>query len=221
MKGMVEAGENSSCPGAGSGAEQHAVGVQAYYARNAEQLGERYGSVSFDEVHGGVADLLPLPPARALDVGAGTGRDAHALARRGYEVVAVEPVRELRDVAQELNPHERVRWVQDALPDLGRLEGAFDLVLLSAVWMHLPLAERRPAMRRLAELLAPGGLLAISLRRGEPPADRVMFDVPAQEVAGDGQRAGLELIRVVEEGTDRLGRSEVWWQSVALRKGQQ
>lgn len=76
-------------------------------------------------------------------------------------------------------------------------------------------------MRRLAELLAPGGLLAISLRRGEPPEDRVMFDVPAQEAAGDGERAGLELIRVVEESTDRLRRSEVWWQSVALRKEQQ
>ncbi|MFE7927516.1 class I SAM-dependent methyltransferase [Streptomyces sp. NPDC057456] len=166
-----------------------------------------------------MVDLLPLPGVRAMDVGAGTGRDAAALARRGYEVTAVEPVRELADVARHLNPHQKVRWVQDALPDLGRLTGGFSLVLLSAVWMHLPPAERGPAMRRLAELLTPDGLLVISLRRGKPPTDRVMFDVPAQEVTGDAQRAGLEVIRLVEEGADRLGRAEVWWQTLALGPG--
>jgi len=49
----------------------------------------------------------------------------------------------------------------------------------------------------------------------------VMFDVPAEEVARDGQRAGLRLARLDEEGADRLGRAEVWWQTVALRKGEE
>jgi hypothetical protein len=76
-------------------------------------------------------------------------------------------------------------------------------------------------MKRLAALLAPAGLLVVSLRRGNPPTDRVMFDVPAEEVARDGQRAGLRLARLVEEGADRLGRAEVWWQTVALHKGEE
>ncbi|MFE0646860.1 class I SAM-dependent methyltransferase [Streptomyces sp. NPDC058877] len=195
------------------------AGVQPYYAQRAEWLGQRYGSVTFEEVHGGVLDLLPPSSAKVLDVGAGTGRDAAALARRGYHVVAAEPVRELREVALSLDPCENVRWVEDSLPALSHLEGPFELVLLSAVWMHLAPTERGPAMERLATLLAPSGLLVASLRRGAPPTDRVMFDVPAEEVVRDGQRAALRLVRLVQEGEDRLGRAEVWWQTVVLGKG--
>ncbi|MGV9902273.1 class I SAM-dependent methyltransferase [Streptomyces sp. NPDC003388] len=216
---MVGTGDNTTHPGEPSAVGHFAAGVQPYYVRCAESLGQRYGSVTFEEVHGGVLDLLPPAPAMVLDVGAGTGRDATALARRGYQVVAAEPVRELRKVAQSLNPCENVRWVEDSLPALSRLEESFELALVSAVWMHLPLTERGQAMERLAELLVPAGLVVVSLRRGVPPTDRVMFDVPAEEVVRDGERAALRLVRLVEDGVDRLGRSDVWWQTVVLRKG--
>ncbi|MFJ8030343.1 class I SAM-dependent methyltransferase [Streptomyces sp. NPDC096032] len=216
---MVGTGENLPHFGESSAVGQPAAGVQPYYAQRAEMLGQRYGSVTFEEVHGEVLDLLPPAPAKVLDVGAGTGRDAVALARRGYQVVAAEPVRELREVAQSLNACEDVRWVEDSLPALSHLQGPFELALLSAVWMHLAPAERGRTMERLATLLAPAGLLVVSLRRGVPPTDRVMFDVPAEEVVRDGARAALQLVRLVEEGADRLGRVEVWWQTVVLRKG--
>lgn len=218
---MVETGGNSTSPGAPPADSSSAAGVQPYYAQHAAALGQRYGSVTFEEVHGGVLDLLPPAPAVALDVGAGTGRDAAALARRGYQVVAVEPVRELREVAQDLHPGENVRWIADSLPELTRLEGTFDVALVSAVWMHLPPPARRRAMESLAALLAPAGLVLISLRRGEPPADRMMFDVPAEEVVRDGERAGLRVVRLLDGGADHLGRDEVWWQAVALRKGEE
>ncbi|MFF3817422.1 class I SAM-dependent methyltransferase [Streptomyces bluensis] len=218
---MVGTGENSTERGAPPAAKQPAPGVQPYYVHNAGRLAQRYGSITFEEVHGGILDLLPPAPAKVVDVGAGTGRDAAALAGRGYQVLAVEPVRELREVAQHLKPHENICWVEDSVPELSRVAGAFDLALLSAVWMHLPPPERGQAMHRLAELLAPTGLLVISLRRGAPPTDRVMFDVPAEAVVSDGERAGLRLVRLVEEGADQLGRAEVWWQTVALRKGEE
>ncbi|MFF4984821.1 class I SAM-dependent methyltransferase [Streptomyces sp. NPDC001046] len=216
---MVGTGENFPNLGKSSAVGQPAAGVQPYYAQRAALLGQRYESVTFEEVHGGVLDLLPPTSAKVLDVGAGTGRDAVALARRGYQVVAAEPVRELREVAQGLNPCEDVRWVEDSLPALSHLQGPFELVLLSAVWMHLAPAERGRAMERLTTLLAPAGLLIVSLRRGVPPTDRVMFDVPAEEVVRDGERQGLRLVRLVEEGADRLSRADVWWQTVVLRKG--
>ncbi|MFF4442017.1 class I SAM-dependent methyltransferase [Streptomyces sp. NPDC001621] len=218
---MVDAGKNLPQRWVPSAARrcQSVPAIQPYYAQNAGRLGQRYGSVPFEEVHGGVVDLLPPAPAVAVDIGSGTGRDAAALAQRGYQVVAVEPVPELREVAQRLYQSAGVRWVEDCLPELSRLNEAFDVALLSAVWMHLPPAVRRAAMDRLAALLAPSGLLIISLRRGAPPTDRVMFDVPADEVLRDGERAGLRLVRLVEEGADCLGRAEVWWQTVALRKG--
>ncbi|MCF0080386.1 class I SAM-dependent methyltransferase [Streptomyces lomondensis] len=195
------------------------AGVQAYYAESAERLATVYESVSFESVHEALLDLLPEPPARVLDVGAGTGRDAAALAGRDFTVDAVEPVTELRRVAERLHPGTGVTWRAGALPELHGVQGPYDVVLLSAVWMHLGSEERPAAMRRLAELLAPGGTLLITLRRGEPPVDRRMFDIPAEEVAGHGAAVGLIPTRLVDEGADRLGREAVRWNSVALRKG--
>ncbi|AXE87158.1 class I SAM-dependent methyltransferase [Streptomyces sp. Go-475] len=194
------------------------AGVQAYYAESAERLTRAYESVPFESVHGALLDLLPEPPARVLDVGSGTGRDAAALAGRGFTVDAVEPVTELRRVAERLHQGTGVTWRAGALPALQGVQGPYDVVLLSAVWMHLRPEERPVAMRRLAGLLAPRGILLITLRRGEPPEGRRMFDIPPEEVAGHGAEAGLVPVRLVDEGADLLGRDAVRWNSVALRQ---
>lgn len=47
---------------------------------------------------------------------------------------------------------------------------AFDLILLSAVWMHVPPSSRDRAFRKLITLLKLGGLLAMrSHPRTAPP----------------------------------------------------
>ncbi|MFF2007769.1 class I SAM-dependent methyltransferase [Streptomyces sp. NPDC058195] len=196
------------------------AGAQPYYAESAQRLGQVYESVSFESVHEPLLDLIPDPPARVLDIGAGTGRDATALAGRGLSVDAVEPVAELREVAARLHPDSGVTWRAGALPDLDGIQGPYDVILLSAVWMHLLPQDRPVAMRRLASLLAPGGMLLITLRHGEPPADRRMFDIPPEEVARHGAETGLSVLRAVHEEADHLGREAVHWTSVALRKEQ-
>ncbi|WP_367620994.1 class I SAM-dependent methyltransferase [Streptomyces olivoreticuli] len=109
---MVETGENTTRSGMPLAVSQSAAAVQPYYVQNAGCLGQRYASVPFEKVHGGVLDLLPPAPARAVDVGAGTGRDAAALARRGYRVVAVEPVGELREASRARRRRRPRSWVK-------------------------------------------------------------------------------------------------------------
>jgi SAM-dependent methyltransferase len=191
----------------------------AGYAENANALAEQYESLAFEALHRDLLPLLPPLPGRALDVGAGTGRDAAALARRGYRVVAVEPTPELRALGQSLHADVAIDWTDDALPDLATIdlrEGRFDLALLTAVWMHLDARERRQAMPRIAALIAPGGLVAMSLRHGPVPAGRRMFAVSAAETTELATGVGLALLRQ-DERPDSRDREGVSWTFLTFR----
>ena len=83
--------------------------VGAYDAQ-AVTLAARYESVSADIVHAALLEFIPRGrDLIALDVGAGSGRDAAWLASLGYEVVAVEPAVGMRREAQRRHPDPRVR----------------------------------------------------------------------------------------------------------------
>ncbi|MFI1865262.1 class I SAM-dependent methyltransferase [Streptomyces jumonjinensis] len=191
-------------------------GVQWYYEQYAGALADRYEGLSFEALYEEVLRCLPAPPARAADIGAGSGRDAAALARMGFRVTAVEPVREMREIAARLHP-EDVVWLAEALPELRGVEGAFELLLLSAVWMHLDQDERPVAMARLSELLTEGGRLVVTLRHGQPPRDRRMFDVSAGETVALAAECGLRLVHR-GGGEDRLGRGDVHWSQLVFEK---
>jgi len=195
------------------------IGSTAGYAESADRLAEDYERIAFADVHRAILPLFPAAPGRVLDIGAGTGRDAAALAALGHSVVAVEPVAELRAHAARLHPSPAITWLDDALPDLDRLhaqDGRFELVMLTAVWMHLDAEERQRAMPRVAALLSPGGLLALSLRHGPVPAGRRMFDVSAAETIALAREAGLALAHQSERG-DMFGRGTVRWDVLAFR----
>ena len=141
---------------------------ESYYDRNRDALFERYDGLNPAKVHQQwVEENLAKEPGFACDIGAGSGRDANWLAGKGWEVLAVEPSA-LRELAQR-KAHPRVTWMDDTLPELRVLRSLgrrFDLILLSAVWMHVAPSTRERAFRILSELLNPSGLLVISLRHG-------------------------------------------------------
>ncbi|WP_330173972.1 class I SAM-dependent methyltransferase [Streptomyces sp. NBC_01498] len=187
----------------------------AGYGAAAEDLARQYESVSFQEVHGETLPFFPPPPGRAVDLGAGSGRDAAALAGLGYDVVAVEPTAELREIGRRTHADAHVHWIDSALPGVEGVRGPFDLVLSVGVWMHLDQRERRTAMERVRSLLAPGGRVVITLRHGPIPVGRRMFDVSLSEVVVLGRRTGL-LPLLAREQPDRLGRAGVSWSVVVL-----
>lgn len=189
------------------------------YAETADALVTQYEGLAFADVHRDTLPLMPTAPGRVLDIGAGTGRDAAALAARGHRVTAVEPTAELRAHGRRLHADAAIDWIDDGLPELDRVHGLgvrFDLVLLTAVWMHLDAAQRTRAMARVAPLLAPGGLLTMLLRHGPVPAGRRMFDVSAAETRALAAAHGLATIHDSERPA-LLGGSAVWWSVLAFR----
>jgi SAM-dependent methyltransferase len=190
------------------------------YAEEVEALTRQYESVRFVDVHGPVLHLLPTTPSRVLDIGPGTGRDAAALAAMGHRVVAAEPTQAFRDRGALLHPSPRIEWVEDSLPHLSRLTrrgDRFDVAMLTAVWIHLEPEQRSQAMRTVASLLRPGGLLAMTLRHGPPPPGRRrLFETSADETIDLARVHGLRLAVSVEHQADFYGRREVTWTSLAF-----
>ena len=193
------------------------------YTEQAEELAVRYEGIDFATKHAAVLALLPAAPASAIDIGAGTGRDASWLAERGYRVVAVEPTEAMRSRAIALHPSPAIEWIDDSLPALQRVVAQgrrFDLVMLTAVWMHLDASERRLAMPNVAALVAPGGLLVMTLRHGPVPSGRIMFAVSAQETIGLAAEHGLAVSLHVHAASSQAANRDagVSWTQLAFRR---
>lgn len=191
------------------------------YAEEADALVRQYESISCADAHAPLMHLLPRSPARVLDIGAGTGRDAAGFAAFGHAVTAVEPTAELRTRATALHASPRIEWLDDSLPKLSLLAkrgGTFDVVMLTAVWMHLDAQQRRHAMPRVAALVRPGGVMMISLRHGPVPEGRRMFDVTAAETVGLARAQAMACVQHLESGDRLLKRPGVTWDRLAFRK---
>ena len=116
---------------------------------------------------------------RVLDVGAGTGRNAIALARLGHPVTAVEPVAKFAEQIREAASGESLPLTvveNDLLsPDVCLDAGSYGLVILCEVLTHFrEVAEIREAFSKFSEALSPGGLVvanAFIADRGYRPDD--------------------------------------------------
>ena len=191
-----------------------------WYDTHARELSERYRALAPEVLNAWLSGLLPDPPAVVVDIGAGTGRDAAMFASNGYKVIAVEPSGGMRAESNRCHPESRVRWIDDRLPTLQatlRLGIAADLVLLSAVWMHILPEDRPRAFRKTVSLLKPGGLLAMTLRVGPDEPGRSFFPVPIKEVERLAHDHGMAVVRV-RRATDLRGRADVSWVGIALRR---
>jgi SAM-dependent methyltransferase len=154
------------------------------YADEAEDLFKRYEGIAAADAHRAVRHLIPTAPSRVLDIGSGTGRDAAWFASMGHRVLAVEPTDAMRLPAMVLHPSPQIEWLNDSLPELAlvrRRGERFDLVMLTAVFMHLDARQRQRAMPNLAALVREGGTVIMKIRHGPVPAGRRMFEITPEE----------------------------------------
>jgi SAM-dependent methyltransferase len=144
----------------------------------------------------------------------------------GHRVVAVEPTAALRTRAAILHPSPRIELLDDSLPELQRVLArceVFDVVMLTAVWMHLDARQRRRAMLKVARLVRGNGVMIISLRRGPVPPGRRIFTVSPEETVRLAQVAGFSLVLIREmpsvlRANQRVG---VSWTRLAFVKARE
>jgi demethylmenaquinone methyltransferase/2-methoxy-6-polyprenyl-1,4-benzoquinol methylase len=115
-----------------------------------------------------LASLGPLAGARALDVATGTADLAIAMARRGAEVVGLDPSAGMLAVgARKLGPlAARVKLLRGTAETLPFPDRSFDAVTIAFGIRNVP--DRRRALAEMARVTRAGGRVAV-LELGEPP----------------------------------------------------
>ena len=193
------------------------------YADEAEELFKLYESIPAADLHQAVLHLIPTAPSSILDIGSGTGRDAAWFAAQGHRVVAVEPTDAMRIPAMARHSSPRIEWLDDSLPDLALLLARgekFDVVMLTAVWMHLDAEQRRRAIPNLASLVRQGGAVIMQIRHGPVPVGRRMFEVSPEETIELAQTQGLHpVLNLRTESNQEANRiAGITWTNLAFVK---
>ena len=144
------------------------------------RLALKHGTVEFlTTMH--YIEKYRKPGDRVLEIGAGTGRYSHALARQGYTVDAVELIEHNIEVFRRNTlPGENITVVRGNAMDLSAFQdNAYDITLLLGPLYHLYCKEdKQQALREAIRVTRPGGVIlpptlsltAVSLTRASTAA---------------------------------------------------
>lgn len=136
--------------------------LEEYYSGYDEdgRLGSRHGSVEYLTTMRYIEKYL-RPGMRILEIGAGTGRYSHALAKKGYLVDAVELVEHNIEVFRRNTlGDEKITIVQGDARDLSGFEDdTYDITLLLGPMYHLfTVEDQKQALSEAIRVTKKGGI---------------------------------------------------------------
>ncbi|MBX3407200.1 MAG: class I SAM-dependent methyltransferase [Phycisphaeraceae bacterium] len=189
----------------------------AFWNERYAAAGLAYGDAP-NEFLAHVAERLPRT-GRAIDIGAGQGRNALFLASLGLDVLAVDQsevgMRRAGGLAKERGL--KLGTVAADLRDFDAEAGAFAVV--SSIFVHLPAELRALVHARVARWLAPGGVFVLEAyapaqieRATGGPKDPTIIASLAQilsELSGLTIEHQAEAVRNVNEGSYHSGEASV------------
>lgn len=121
----------------------------------------KHGTVEFLTTMRYVTKYLK-PGDRVLEIGAGTGRYSHALARQGYAVDAIELVEHNIEVFKKsTSPEENISIIQGSALDLSAFQdNMYDITLLLGPLYHLySKTDKQQAIREAIRVTKQGGIV--------------------------------------------------------------
>jgi SAM-dependent methyltransferase len=187
-----------------------------FYDRNAEAFFS--GTVSLD-VEAIRARFLAFVPVggRILDAGCGSGRDALAFHRAGYDVRAFDGSHEMVRLARE---HTGLPVQLRTFDDLD-LGCCFDGIWASASLLHVPRARLPGVTASLVRALRPAGAMYVSMKRGAGDREvdgRLFVDVDEQGLAQLLEGASLTIVDAWSSRDVRPDRAgEEWVNAIGVK----
>lgn len=192
-----------------------------YYETNADSFIATTRAVDMSALRSRFLTQLPPTchgPARILDAGTGSGRDARAFRLAGYQIEAfdaspamVQAATEFASIPVRCLRFESFHW-----------EHLFDGIWACASLLHVARPDLPTVLRRLADHLVPGGILYASFKlgTGDRHKDGRHFTDMIEETFSAllDECPSLRQVETWRSGDRRPDRKEDIWLNTLLRK---
>ena len=122
--------------------------------------------------------------SKILDISTGTGKQAFAFAKRGYNVVGIDLSEAMLKIAKKKNKYKNVKFRVADATSLPFANNSFDVSCVSFALHDMPLTIREKAVREMARVTKPKGIMLV-----------VDYDLPKNKV---GRFLVYRLVRLYE-----------------------
>ena len=191
--------------------------MSEYYEINAKRYAEQTFSADMSEQY---KRFLPLlrEQARILDVGSGSGRDACYFQKKGYQVTALEPSKNLcREIRKVFSGEIVCSDIQNYRPDQ-----RFDGIWACASFLHLQEREVLRFFENINLYLNDNGIVYLSGKNGIPTGEaadgRYFLEFTEQlveEILSVNRHINLKKLWYTE---DVSGRKGFQWMNIILKR---
>ncbi|MEM9826099.1 MAG: class I SAM-dependent methyltransferase [Planctomycetota bacterium] len=155
-----------------------------------------------------------LDSGRALDLGAGAGRDTISLARRGLQVRAVDlsqrGLHRIEQRAEAAGVRSNVKTDWSDVRELDLPADTYDVVVATTVLDHIPSADADALFARVAASLTDRGVLYVEVHTSEDPGSGVEPGLSSEAAVSETAGAVINyfqpnrLVRLASEPIHRL-----------------
>ena len=155
--------------------------LKEYYESRDEdgRLASQHGQVEFLTTMKYITECADKTDAKhVIEIGAGTGRYSIALAKRGFDVTAVELVEHnLEIMKSKIGDLENIKAYQGSALDMSRFsDEEFDLTLLLGPMYHLyTFEDKTKALSEAVRVTKRGGYILVAYCMNEPTVIQYVF----------------------------------------------
>jgi len=99
--------------------------------------------------------------SRVLDVATGTGKQAFAFAKKGYEVIGIDLSEDMLKVANKKNKYENAKFIVADATNIPYKDNFFDVSCISFGLHDMPLAIREKVVEEIVRVTKPKGIIVV------------------------------------------------------------